>query len=131
MPALNGPQPVGWYRIRIKPITYRGSQACLWEIIDLSEERRRLEAVFESLSHGVSLLNHAPVGFYSSKANGDISYMNETLAGWLGLDLTQNNQAQASLSSLLVNDNAAPVNLRGEPGDIRIKLYQDYTNDVR
>ncbi len=94
------------------------SQACLWEIIDLTEERRRLEAVFESLSHGVNLLNHAPVGFFSSKANGDISYMNETLAGWLGLDLTQNDQAQASLSSLLVNDNAAPVNLRGEPGEI-------------
>ncbi len=36
MPALNGPQPVGWYRIRIKPIIYRGSQACLWEITLLS-----------------------------------------------------------------------------------------------
>ena len=117
-PALNGSLPVGWYRIGVKPITYRGSRACLWEIIDLTDERRRLETVFERLNHGVSLLNHAPVGFFSSRANGDISYMNETLAGWLGLDLSQNNQVQANLSSLLVSNNAVPINLRGEPGEI-------------
>lgn len=117
-PALNGSLPVGWYRIGVKPITYRGSRACLWEIIDLTDERSRLETVFERLNHGVSLLNHAPVGFFSSRANGDISYMNETLAGWLGLDLSQNNQVQANLSSLLVSNNAVPINLRGEPGEI-------------
>ena len=31
-------------------------------------------------------LDHAPAGFFSCRLNGDVSYMNATLAGWLGYD---------------------------------------------
>lgn len=127
-PALINGQSVGWYRIQVKPITYRSNRACLWEISDLTEERRRQEAVFEGLSHGVNLFNHAPVGFFSSEANGKILCLNDTLLSWVDIDKKQIEQGQSDLTSLLVNETAALVNLRGEPGQ---KLIVEIGCDLR
>ena len=61
-------------------------RACLWSVADVTRERERQENVFQELRHAIDFLDHAPAGFFSCRRNGDVSYMNATLAGWLGYD---------------------------------------------
>ncbi|HUO53441.1 MAG TPA: PAS domain-containing protein, partial [Rhodoblastus sp.] len=83
-PPLLGEGEFGWYRIRVRPIERpSGPPAALWTISDVTRERERHENIFQELQHAIDFLDHAPAGFFSTDPNGNISYMNATLAGWL------------------------------------------------
>ncbi len=61
----------------------------VWSIADVTRERERQENVFQELQHAIDYLDHAPAGFFSVDAAGDIVYLNATLATWLDHDLAQ------------------------------------------
>ncbi len=61
----------------------------VWSIADVTRELERQENVFQELQHAIDYLDHAPAGFFSVDADGDISYLNATLAEWLDQDLAQ------------------------------------------
>ena len=61
----------------------------VWSIADITRERERQENVFQELQHAIDYLDHAPAGFFSVNAAGDIVYLNATLANWLDHDLAQ------------------------------------------
>ena len=119
-PPLNGPGAVGWYRIRVRPLPQLGPRICVWSVADVTGDQQRQENVFQELQHAIDFLDHAPAGFFSVSPRGDISYMNNTLAGWLGYDLTQVGSGGATLDAILANNGAALIEaIRGGPGEVR------------
>ena len=65
----------------------RDARMTVWTIADVTRERERQENVFQELQHAIDYLDHAPAGFFSVDASGDIVYLNATLAAWLDHDL--------------------------------------------
>ena len=86
----------------------------------MTADRQRQENVFQELQHAIDFLDHAPAGFFSASPDGAVSYMNKTLAGWLGYDLTQVGSGGATLSSIVAHSGAALLAaMSGAPGDVR------------
>ncbi|TBW38187.1 PAS domain-containing sensor histidine kinase [Siculibacillus lacustris] len=95
-------QPIGateggarWYRVKVKPlpdIAERGGDGrrlSVWRIADVTRERDRQESSFQELQQVVTFLDHAPAGFFSADPAGRLTYLNATLADWLGYDLAK------------------------------------------
>jgi two-component system cell cycle sensor histidine kinase/response regulator CckA len=120
-PPLLGDDAFGWYRIRVRPIERAaGPLAALWAIADVTRERERHENVFQELQHAIDFLDHAPAGFFSTDPGGNISYMNATLADWLGFDLAQVGSGGLALRDIVVGDSAALLALgMGPPSTVR------------
>jgi len=123
-PPLLGDGPVAWYRVRVRPIERPGGKrATLWSVADITRERERHENVFQELQHAIDFLDHAPAGFFSADAEGRISYMNATLAGWLDYDLAQVGTGGLALSDLIAGNGAALLAaVAGSPGDVRTEV---------
>src|ERR1700719_2862755 len=82
--GVNG-RPPRWLRFKIRPLGdgRREARLTVWSLTDVSRERERQENAFKELQHAIDYLDHAPAGFFSVDGNGDIGYINATLAGWL------------------------------------------------
>ncbi len=119
-PPLTGVGAVGWYRIKVVPLPQAGERATLWGVADVTSERQRQEGIFQELQHAIDFLDHAPSGFFSATPGGEISYMNKTLAGWLGYDLAQVGSGGATLTSIVANNGAALLAaVSGSPGEVK------------
>ncbi len=120
-PPLLGDGEFGWYRIRVRPIDRpSGPPAALWTISDVTRERERHENIFQELQHAIDFLDHAPAGFFSTEPNGNISYMNATLAGWLDFDLAQVGSGGLALRDIVAGDDAAMLSSGlGPPNMVR------------
>jgi two-component system cell cycle sensor histidine kinase/response regulator CckA len=120
-PSLNGAGAVGWYRLRVRPLELPGGGlGTLWTVSDTTQDRKSQENVFQELQHAINFLDHAPAGFFSANPRGAISYMNSTLASWLGYDLTQVGTGGVSLSDVVANNGSALlVDVAGNPGEVR------------
>ncbi len=124
-PPLTGEGAVGWYRIRVRPLDESGvRRAILWSVSDVTRERARHENVFQELQHAIDFLDHAPAGFFSSNASGEITYLNATLAGWLDYDLAQVGSGGLRLSDLVAGDGAALLNaVSGVESEVRTEQF--------
>ncbi|MDB5569775.1 MAG: cckA [Hyphomicrobiales bacterium] len=124
-PPLSGEGPVGWYRIRVRPLDRPGAKrASLWNVADVTRERTRHENVFQELQHAIDFLDHAPAGFFSCDSSGRITYLNATLAGWLDYDLTQVGSGGLTLGDLVAGDGAALLNaVAGRAGEVRTEQF--------
>ncbi len=102
-PPLTPGGEAGWYKIKVRPLALaskrQAGQACLWSVADVTRGRERQEHVFQELRDAMDCLDHAPAGFFSCLLNGDVPYMNATLAGWLGHD-----QAKSASGGLKLTD---------------------------
>src|SRR5215471_15437950 len=114
-----------WLRLRVRPLSAAGDprgtrKASVWTVADVTRDRARQENVFQELQHAIDYLDHAPAGFFSVDAKGDIGYINATLAGWLDYDLAQVGSGGLRLADLLPGDNAALLTtLPAHPGEVR------------
>jgi len=78
-----------YWRLSVQPVVAMSptlSSMTFWQVDDLTQQRevdieRGMEEMFLA-----DLLDQLPVGFFSSDADGDMRYVNNTLANWLGLD---------------------------------------------
>ena len=94
--------------------------ANLWTVVDATADRQRQENVFQELQHAIDFLDHAPAGFFSAGPDGAISYMNKTLAGWLGYDLTQVGSGGVSLADIVANNGSTLLTaITGGSGEVR------------
>ena len=92
----------------------------VWALADVTRERERQENVFQELQHAVDYLDHAPAGFFSVDAKGDVVYLNATLANWLDQDLAQVGSGGLKLADLVAGDGAALLTtLRAAPGELK------------
>jgi two-component system cell cycle sensor histidine kinase/response regulator CckA len=124
-PPLTGDAPVGWYRIRVRPLEQLGrGRSTLWTVSDITRERERHENVFQELQHAIDYLDHAPAGFFSAEPDGSISYINATLAGWLDYDLAQFGSGGLKLADILAADGAALVGVvSGRSGEVKTEQF--------
>jgi len=124
-PPLTGDGTVGWYRIRVRPLTFsRGRRVTLWSVADITRERERHENVFQELQHAIDFLDHAPAGFFSCDQYGDVSYMNATLADWLDYDLAQVGSGGLNLSDFIAGGGASLLSsMAGKPNEVRTERF--------
>jgi two-component system, cell cycle sensor histidine kinase and response regulator CckA len=114
-------RPARWLRLRVRPLGERGrNRMTVWALADVTRERERQENVFQELQHAVDYLDHAPAGFFSVDAKGDVVYLNATLANWLDQDLAQVGSGDLKLADLVAGDGAALLTtLRAAPGELK------------
>jgi len=124
-PSLAGEGSFGWYHLRSRPLDRRaGKPLTLWTVSDTTRERERHENVFQELKHAIDFLDHAPAGFLSAEADGRITYLNTTLAGWLDYDLATVGSGGLTLSDIVSGDGAALVaSMAGMPGEVRTQQF--------
>ena len=125
VPGLDG-GAARWLRFRVRPLQQAGAYArwTAWSITDVTRDRDRQENVFQELQHAIDFLDHAPAGFFSVDPDGNVSYLNATLAGWLDQDLAQVGSGGLKLADIVVGDGAALLApIVGEPGDVKTETH--------
>ena len=81
------PSQPRWLKISVSPESWGTETWTVWRVADLADISERQEVTFRELQQIINYLDHAPVGFFSLMADGRLSYLNATLAEWLGLNL--------------------------------------------
>src|SRR5450631_549241 len=117
-------EPARWLRLRVRPLGEpHDAGSAVWTVADVTRDRERQENVFQELQHAIDYLDHAPAGFFSVDAHGDIVYLNATLAGWLDYDLAQVGSGGLRLSDIPPGDSAALLTtLSAHPGEVKTEV---------
>ncbi len=111
-----------WYRARARTFNAPGQRQPLlaWQLADISRERAEQERFFLDLQKAIDHLDHAPAGFFSADPEGRITYINATLAEWLGIDLASFTPGATSLQEIVAGDGMALVrSVKADPGTTR------------
>jgi two-component system cell cycle sensor histidine kinase/response regulator CckA len=114
-----------WLRMRVRPLggARRDSGLTLWTVTDVTRDRERQENIFQELQHAIDYLDHAPAGFFSVDGNGDIGYLNATLASWLDHDLAQVGSGGLKLADIVSGNGAALLTtLAAAPGEVKTEV---------
>src|SRR5882672_8037291 len=130
-----------WLRMRVRPLgqSKREAKYAVWSIADITRDRERQEDVFQELQHAIEYLDHAPCGFFSVNAAGDLVYVNATLANWLDHDLAEIGSGGLKLTDIVSGDGAslltsivpAPGEVKTEVFDIDLRMRGGKTMPVR
>ncbi len=118
-------QAARWLRLRVRPLgeSKRDARMTVWSIADVTRDRERQENVFQELQHAIDYLDHAPAGFFSVDAAGDIVYLNATLADWLDHDLAQVGAGSLKLTDIVAGEGAALLTtLNAAPGEVKTEV---------
>src|SRR5690606_32517151 len=111
-----------WYRVRARTFRAPGHRALLsaWQIADISAERAEQERFFLDLQQAIDHLDHAPAGFFAADAAGRVTYVNATLAEWLGIDLAGFRPGDVTRPQITAGDGMALLNsVKADPGTTR------------
>ncbi|MCF8476181.1 MAG: response regulator [Pseudolabrys sp.] len=120
-----GSEAARWLRMRVRPLgaSKRDARMTVWSIADVTRERARQENVFQELQHAIDYLDHAPAGFFSADAAGDVVYLNATLAAWLDHDLAQVGLGSLKLTDIVAGEGAALLTtINASPGDVKTEV---------
>src|SRR6201996_6986584 len=115
-----------WLRMRVRPLGQGKSEAkyAVWSIADITRDRERQEDVFRELQHAIEYLDHAPCGFFSVNAAGEIAYVNATLASWLDYDLAEIGSGGLKLTDIVSGDGAALLtSIAAVPGEVKTEVF--------
>ncbi|MDX8477858.1 response regulator [Mesorhizobium sp. VK24D] len=111
-----------WYRARARAFNVPGERLPMlaWQIADISQERAEQERFFLDLQKAIDHLDHAPAGFFSADQEGRVTYINATLAEWLGIDLASFTPGAVTLPEIVAGDGMALVrSVKADPGTTR------------
>ena len=114
-----------WLRLRVRPLgaSKRDARMTVWSIAEVTRERERRENVFQELQHAIDYLDHAPAGFFSVDAAGNIVYLNATLAAWLDHDLAQVGVGSLKLTDIVAGEGAALLStLTAAPSEVKTEV---------
>src|ERR1700733_9825224 len=115
-----------WLRMRVRPLgqSKREAKYAVWSIADITRDRERQEDVFQELQHAIEYLDHAPCGFFSVNASGEIAYVNATLANWLDYDLAEIGSGGLKLTDIVSGDGAALLtSMTPAPGEVMTEVF--------
>jgi two-component system, cell cycle sensor histidine kinase and response regulator CckA len=115
-----------WLRMRVRPLGQgkREMKYAVWSIADITRDRERQEDVFQELQHAIEYLDHAPCGFFSVNAAGDIVYINATLANWLDHDLAEIGSGGLKLADIVSGDGASLLtSIAPVPGEVKTEVF--------
>lgn len=111
-----------WYRIHVRSLPeVDGAEQDLmtWSVEDVTSDRARQENIYLELQRAIDYLDHAPAGFFSADAKGQVQYINSTLADWLGYDLADFEPGDLSLRQIVQGDGANLLMSGGAHGEIK------------
>lgn len=114
-----------WLRMRVRPLgdNRNDRRFAAWTVADVTRDRERQENVFQELRHAIDYLDHAPAGFFSANADGELTYLNATLAGWLDHDLAQVGSGGLKLADVVSGDGAALLTtMAPAPGEVKTEV---------
>ncbi|WP_150525580.1 cell cycle histidine kinase CckA [Roseibium sediminis] len=118
-----------WYRVLVRPleITDKGRsnrRLTVWQLSDITRDRAEQENSFQELQRVINFLDHAPAGFLSCDAAGQVVYLNATLADWLGYDLAQFEVGDLSLIDIVRGDGAELIrSVTGQAGEVKSDTF--------
>ncbi|WJR76189.1 cell cycle histidine kinase CckA [Bradyrhizobium sp. NP1] len=115
-----------WLRMRVRPLGAgkREAKYAVWTVADITRDRERQEDVFQELQHAIEYLDHAPCGFFSVNAAGDIVYVNATLANWLDHDLAEIGSGGLRLADIVSGDGTALLtSITAAPGEVKTEVF--------
>lgn len=118
-----------WYRVLVRPVdvTAKGRSArrlTVWQLSDITRDRAEQENSFQELQRVINFLDHAPAGFLSCDASGQVVYLNATLADWLGYDLAQFEVGDLSLIDIVRGDGAELIrSVKGQAGEVKSDTF--------
>ncbi len=115
-----------WLRMRVRPLgqSKREAKYAVWSISDITRDRERQEDVFQELQHAIEYLDHAPCGFFSVNAAGDLVYVNATLANWLDHDLAEIGSGGLKLTDIVSGDGASLLtSIPPVPGEVKTEIF--------
>ncbi|WP_265518774.1 cell cycle histidine kinase CckA [Nitratireductor luteus] len=122
-PIRAGAEPgARWYRVLARVFKVPGHRKPLsaWQLVDISDERAEQERFFLDLQKAIDHLDHAPAGFFATDAEGRLTYLNATLAEWLGIELASFVPGGLSLADIVAGDGMALINaVKAEHGTAR------------
>ncbi|WP_336056422.1 cell cycle histidine kinase CckA [Nitratireductor sp. CH_MIT9313-5] len=122
-PIRPGAEPTArWYRAWARVFKVPGHRKPLnaWQLVDISTERAEQERFFLDLQKAIDHLDHAPAGFFAADAEGRVTYINATLAEWLGVDLANFAPGSLTLSDFVAGDGIALIQaVKAEHGTAR------------
>ena len=96
----------------------------VWSIADITRDRERQEDVFQELQHAIEYLDHAPCGFFSVAASGELAYVNATLANWLDYDLAEIGSGGLKLTDIVSGDGASLLtSIVAVPGEVKTEVF--------
>jgi two-component system, cell cycle sensor histidine kinase and response regulator CckA len=111
-----------WYRVQSRAFKVPGERQPLfaWLLADISRERAEQERFFLDLQQAIDHLDHAPAGFFAADSDFRITYLNSTLAEWVGVDLTSFTPGDMTIAALVAGDGMALVrSVKADPGTTR------------
>src|SRR4051812_41900350 len=115
-----------WLRMRVRPLgqSKREAKYAVWTIADITRDRERQEDVFQELQHAIEYLDHAPCGFFSVNAAGNLVYVNATLANWLDYDLAEIGNGGLKLTDIVSGDGASLLtSIMPVPGEVKTEVF--------
>ncbi len=115
-----------WLRMRVRPLGHskREAKYAVWSIADITRDRERQEDVFQELQHAIEYLDHAPCGFFSVNAAGELVYVNATLANWLDHDLAEIGSGGLKLTDIVSGDGASLLtSIVAVPGEVKTEVF--------
>src|SRR5216683_2220534 len=115
-----------WLRMRVRPLggSKREARYAVWSLSDITRDRERQEDVFQELQHAIEYLDHAPCGFFSVNAPGELVYVNATLANWLDYDLAEIGSGGLKLTDIVSGDGAALLtSIPPVPGEVKTEMF--------
>ncbi|HWZ39114.1 MAG TPA: response regulator [Bradyrhizobium sp.] len=115
-----------WLRMRVRPLGQgkREARYAVWSIADITRDRERQEDVFQELQHAIEYLDHAPCGFFSVNAAGELAYVNATLSNWLDYDLAEIGSGGLKLSDIVSGDGASLLtSIVAVPGEVKTEVF--------
>jgi two-component system, cell cycle sensor histidine kinase and response regulator CckA len=115
-----------WLRMRVRPLgkDKREAKYAVWSIADITRDRERQEDVFQELQHAIEYLDHAPCGFFSVNAPGELVYVNATLANWLDYDLAEIGSGGLKLTDIVSGDGTALLtSIVAVPGEVKTEVF--------
>ncbi|MDZ5697644.1 cell cycle histidine kinase CckA [Chelativorans sp. M5D2P16] len=122
-PIRAGAEPgARWYRAwaRVFKVPGHRKPVSAWLITDISDERAEQERFFLDLQKAIDHLDHAPAGFFAADPDGRLTYINATLAEWLGIDLVNFVPGALTLPDIIAGDGMALVDaVKAEHGTTR------------
>ncbi len=77
-----------WVRVSVAPASmvpgYAGQGLTLWQMLDITADRRREQQAVGQLANALSYFDAMPIGVAAVTADGSIGHMNATLRRWVG-----------------------------------------------
>ncbi|GGB37505.1 signal transduction histidine kinase [Roseibium aquae] len=120
-----------WYRVAIRPLVIAPAgrekqqhRLSVWQLADITRDRADQENSFQELQRVINFLDHAPAGFLSCDGDGQLVYLNATLADWLGYDLAQFEVGDLALFDIVRGDGSELIlSVKGQAGEVKSHTF--------